>query len=1261
MTGWYVTANDIRQWTETNKRRSEEILPLLVKKLILASCKPVNIDFPSGDSVSIGGWDGILEVDKGNDFIPSGKSGWEFGTNSAVKKKADDDFSKRTKKPAPLILSETTFVFVTTRLWTKRDGWARSKELNNKWKNVKGLNAESLADWLETCPAVHRWFSEMLGKRFPTIWDIDQAWNEFSNKTAVKLTHEFLLYGRKVEAGSLVDSLVAGETCVHRVKAESKIEAYGFLLSALSNDERAKSRCLIIKSQKSWDAMITSEQSLILIPEGFHPTGMGAAVSNNHYIILAVNKYDKLKCLVNLSRQPRIERTKSMEILGFSEEDARVLYQKTKGYFEPILRHSMLKPIDYIEPCWPSEIESEVLITVLFISEWEEHNENDRKIIETMSGLSYVDFQKKLNVLSAVGDSPIRLVGEVWQVVSKIDFWLLVSSKISNSSIDNLKEVVSKIFSDLDPSYELPPEDRYLASIRGIVPKYSERLKKGVADSLAFLSVYGDEACEGLSQKFVSSLVKNWIRQVFENNNDAKFWFSLGACTELLAEAAPGEFIYAIESSMRGKNSAILGLFKAEGSGAFGGRCYQANILWALELISWDKQYLAKVSMCLARLSEIDPGGNSGNKPFNSLVDIYLGWINNSSATHQERLKIIKNVLIVKYPKIAWRLMTRLLQNNHSYTFGIHHPEYKEWPKDIGKKVNVNSYFEYIEKIVDLLLQELDTDTVYRSIDLIGKLDSFTQIQRGVFLDKLASIETHKIEAKFRIKILDKLRKIISHHREFSQANWAWPEGLIDKLEMVYDNFNFSDLIESNIFMFNDNWPDLIDTAIGAEEKNKEIAKQRILIIESIYDEQSDKGLEILVEKCLHPNLVGGAASKSSSMEQIKVLAVSWLGQEGKKEEFSIGYFTLLYSSNVSNALLFLKSHNSWSPIKQAKFLLCLPLTTELIDFVLTLPAEGKSYYWSKINTFIVHDKNVETALKFTRMLIDNDRPLGAITALGWVLRNKNESGLVDTSLVVNVLKCIASDPSDIDRIHPSSANWDILEAIGFLQDSGNVSEEDVIGIEWLYLDQLRDGELSPKHIIKSTSEDPRFFAKLVVWSYKKAESKSMQISELSEKQIINRSKSSMKLLDLIHTLPGEKGNIINVGILSKWVSDVRRYLSGEDLAEIGDEIIGKLLACCPKGEDGIWPHESVRLVIEECDSNSLDNGIVTGRMSPRGVTCRELYAGGSQERKMANQYSLEAEGFQFDSPRVASILKTIGEYYESRAHREDEMAELRS
>jgi hypothetical protein len=117
MSSWFVKANDIKDWTAKNKRRAEETLPLVIKKLILASSRPNYICFPSGDSVSHSGWDGIVEVDRGNEFVPTGKSGWECGTNENIKNKAEGDFNTRTIKPDPLELTDTTFVFATCRTW----------------------------------------------------------------------------------------------------------------------------------------------------------------------------------------------------------------------------------------------------------------------------------------------------------------------------------------------------------------------------------------------------------------------------------------------------------------------------------------------------------------------------------------------------------------------------------------------------------------------------------------------------------------------------------------------------------------------------------------------------------------------------------------------------------------------------------------------------------------------------------------------------------------------------------------------------------------------------------------------------------------------------------------------------------------------------------------------------------------------------------------------------------------------------------------
>lgn len=1261
MTGWLVTVNDIKNWTETNKRRAEEILPLLVKKLILASCKPKAINFPSGDNVVGGEWDGMLEIDEGNEFIPSGKSGWEFGTNSNVKKKADDDYSKRLKNPTPFVLDETTFVFVTSRLWTKRDKWVQSKQSAKKWKAVKGINAETLTNWLEACPAVHRWFSEMLGKRYVSVWDVEQAWHEYTNKTSIKLNAEFFLHEREKET-KLLSSLISGNAEIHRIKATSKSEAYGFILATLLSNESANSRCLVIRSQEAWDLMAASNNALILVPNGFLPSGIGAAVSNGHSVLLAVGDKDTHSESIRLNRQPRLIREDGLKKLGFSDDEVRELYHDTKGYLEPLLRHNLLQPIDYTDPKWPSNSIPDVLFAALFASEWNENNEHDREAMEALAGLPYSEFQKYIISLSKEDDPPIRQVGEIWQIISKMDFWLLVAPRIAKPYLKRLGEVVPIVLADINPSYDLPADERHMASIKGAIPKYSGLLKKGVADSLALLSVYGDEFSDQLGGEKPSLIVRYCIRKIFKENKDIKFWFSLGSCTRLLAEAAPDEFVSAVESASTGDTPVLLGLFEVESEGIFG-NCYHSDLLWALELISWNTQYLAKVSLCLARLSAIDPGGKWSNRPFNSLVDMYIGWINNTSATHEERLQIIEKVLIPQYPEIAWRLMIALLINNMRTTSGICKPVYRDW-SNIERGTTKKNYFEYVRAIVDILLQEVDKNVADRIVDLIDNFTSLNEDQRNSVLERMLAINVNEIGNEPRKKILNKVRRKLAHHREIPDAKWAWPSTLLDRLEEVYAHFDFADVVNSNSYLFDDHWPNLIDPIkrkeVAYEEQHELLARKRISAIEAIYANFGTTGVEDLLLKCSFPRLVGYAAFKSSLSEVMQSVAISWLDAGDSQREFSEGFISALAHENCESAKQIIEKNDDWSPIKKARFLLCMPLKKETLKFLDAIPAEGRKLFWSKLNYYSVSDKEVELVSYIASKLLENDRPLAAVDALAQVFYGKKHTSDIDSSLVADILIRIATDSRDIERISIQNVRYDILKAIEFLQDAGEIAGKDILQIEWAYLKIFRFEEISPRYLMKSIAEDPLFFAQLVIWVFKRNDNKEDSVEDLTEDLVKQRAEIAWELLDTISILPGQKGNQIDENVLSGWIDSARDALKSAGRLEIGDDMIGKYLSRCPSGKDNIWPHESVRSVIERVKSKEIDEAMAAGRENSRGVTTRHPYAGGKQERVLATKYHSDAESIQLTSPRTADILKSIAKSYEWDADREDREVELR-
>jgi hypothetical protein len=180
----WMDAGDIKYWLTAKRRHCEETLPELVRRLISATAPTIaKIDFPSGDSVTTGGWDGVLDTPSISPFFPSGVSGWEMGVDDTPGKKADSDYDTRTADPRGLKKEESTFVFVTPRPWPDRHEWETSKTDAKIWKGVRVVAASGLETWLESAPAVALWLARQIGKAPDAIRDLESAWEEWSAAT----------------------------------------------------------------------------------------------------------------------------------------------------------------------------------------------------------------------------------------------------------------------------------------------------------------------------------------------------------------------------------------------------------------------------------------------------------------------------------------------------------------------------------------------------------------------------------------------------------------------------------------------------------------------------------------------------------------------------------------------------------------------------------------------------------------------------------------------------------------------------------------------------------------------------------------------------------------------------------------------------------------------------------------------------------------------------------------------------------------------
>jgi hypothetical protein len=143
--------------------------------------------------------------------------------------------------------------------------------------------------------------------------------------------------------------------------------------------------------------------------------------------------------------------------------------------------------------------------------------------------------------------------------------------------------------------------------------------------------------------------------------------------------------------------------------------------------------------------------------------------------------------------------------------------------------------------------------------------------------------------------------------------------------------------------------------------------------------------------------------------------------------------------------------------------------------------------------------------------------------------------------------------------------------------------------------------------------------------------------------------------LQLMLTLAG---GTLNAADLKAWVTEARSLCREYGRAEIGDERIGQILAAAPAGDDGIWPCQPVREVLEDIASPEMALGIGVAVYNSRGVHFRD--EDGAEDRALALKYRTWSRQLAFEYPYVADLVEQIAARYDRDADREASDAAVR-
>ena len=1265
----------------------------------MASAAPDSIRMPAAEGVGARGLDGMVEVSGGAPpYLPAGRSVWEIGTGSDPAAKAESDYLKRTAQLSDEARAATTFVFVTSRNWSGAAAWAAGKAAGaDGWADVKAIEAQDLATWLERCPGTHAVISEHLGRQPFGVTPLRRWHLEWSEQTEPPVPVELLLCGRHVEARALSESLGAAAN-EQLIASGSRDEAVAFvaatLLAKLLTDapapdggtgerpvdpptaadeddpagapdqarrEALLERTLVVHDEAAWRRCVSYDRPVILVPL-FDDANVGAALRNGHHVVLArAARPTDNKPLPPLHRE---QARRAWEAAGVPFPKADDLARAARRSLTS-LRRRIGRSGRFRQPQWAEGTTASLLATVLPAGAWRDDMDGDRDVITALADRrSWRSVGRDLAPLTMGEDAPLAEHGHRWEFVDVIDAWDSLGSALTSEDLDVFREQAERVLTERDPVAALPEAERRARalSIEGLPKReYSNNLRTGIATTLAVLgakvrtrTLPGGHTGEEHARRVVRTLL---------HGADDERWVSLADLLPLLAEAAPTVFLDAVEASLGTDPVPVMALFAEHDDPAgLAPRSSHSPLLWGLEALAFSPQHLSRAAVVLARLAERDPGGRLANRPSASLQSLLHLVMPQSAVTPASRVAVI-DVIRAEVPDAAWPLLVGLVRSLDGGMIVHRGPRFHDWSVPAHPRVNYGEVAEALGSVGDRIAEDAGSNAA-RWADAMRLITELPVDARTVLLDRAKATWAELGEG--RPTVAKALLEQVRQHQSYPEAEWALREEalrpLVDFLEEHGYPCSSDEPTDNELF----SW---LARRRGRDmhDAPEELAAAREAAVRRAIAETGLGGVLQMAGEVEMPWAVG--TTLADVTDEVDEDVVDLLGGEDLPAHQMAAGFAARRQDNDRG---WLAQMIAGRPDQAVPLLLTAEIDQPILDLVDGLTEEVRGQYWSQVQPWRTPDSLIDEVI---RRLLDRGRPFSAMV----LLQDRAGSRPFPAALALEVANAPRNSPPSerLDAIpSPQYVIGEVLEKLA----SAGVGDDDLATLEWFYL-PLLDHRRTPDALHRRLAKDPEFFAEIVSLVYRAepeddaattgpADSATTDAipdsggdSDAAPKSQEHVTRAAWTLLhEWRSPLPGTDGGELPTSEQAQaWVTAARAALASRRRGHVASVVIGEALSGPFTDVDGVWPSEPVRAVLEHEQDRRLEEGFAIGRFNQRGVTFRSPYSGGDQERLLARQYREWADKIRDDWPRAGAVLDDLANGYEADARREDASAERNS
>jgi transcriptional regulator with XRE-family HTH domain len=1257
--GAWTNTIDLQEWAKYMDARSQ--FPILIRRLIHATSNSLRqIEFAAGEGSERKGWDGLVDAVVGTEYVPAGLSVWELGVGREPARKTQMDLRKRRGNPLGANPSEVTYISVTPRRWPRKSDWEKKTNELGVWKKVCVYDADNLEAWLELAPAVDVWFARLIGKRTEGMVDADEYWKNLTALSEPGLKPGVFLTSRDEELKAL-DQWLLGPPSSLAIEARSPAEVIDFLAAHLARLDDAKrdsiaSRVVIVESRAAWGVLADQAEALILAAKpGFalDAEDVAAAVRNGHHVLLCSERFSTGQSATLTLPGPYVyDLEKALQVSGFAGDEAARRARDCGGSLTVLKRRLSQFP-STTEPEWSRPAAAGDLAPLTLIGSWQETSTADQAIVARVSGRDYTQIAETVSRWSTSPDPPVIRVLGSWSLTSREDSWVLLARRLRTDQLQRWEESAIEVLTSDDATLDLDVARRAGLNAHGRKPTYSAALRGGIAESLALLASRPDEP--GGNKASEAARARRIVRRVLGGSPGLQRWASLGRQLPMLAEAAPDEFLAAVNAELSEPESDIVRLLTTGRDEVFS-RWMHAGLIWALETLAWNSSFLSPASLILARLAEVASGAQSSSSPARSLVRIFLPWLPQTAAGVEARTKALDRIS-ERFPSAAWRLLLDLLSKIHGTSTPTRRPSWRDWTASWKRGVTNSDYWTQVAFCGNRLLEMAGADAD-RWADLIAHIAELPPNSRRDAMSRLAAIDVTEMTSDQRRRLTAGLRAQVRRNRAHPDAHWAIASEEALELERAIAHVEPDDQVTRNAWLFA-RWPELLNPYgddWSLEEAERELAGRRRQALKDVLAVGGIPRILVLAAAAEDAWCVGFELATADLVDEAEVLPGLLAGATAPAVEFARGYARGRFESKGKGwdwAMSLSLEH--WSAEQAASWAMALPAERRAWQLVERHGAGACDIYWKAITQIHdVHDPaDIEHAVT---KLLRQGRPLTAMHVLSMALHRKVQ---VRSGMFFDALEAVRPESED-DDLRGIAAGHSIEHIFRHLQTvDEKVDLARLARLEFIFL-RLLDGPLAwPVTLRRTLASDPAYFADVLKLAFRSSHDTEMPVTETTDDEK-RRAASAFELLHTWDTLPGfdEAANAVNATILHDWVATARRLCRESGHLEVCDYQIGELLSRAPNESDGSWPCVPVRDVIEETESEELTEGLVIGRLNTRDVCGKLPIEGGGQERSLAAQYVRSAEACEAEWPATAVALRRIAQDYEIEAGREDAAAE---